>query len=213
MDKADITVDTPIPVCPEKPKAITDDDKEKQLLEIDGELKKLENRKKEIINTLQELTKKVRGKKKPDEVKEAELRRRSLIDSKKQLLDELRSLNKQFEVLKSQAVGVDDQKPDKFKRTRVLLPQDEEELDFLIHGWDELYQTRSLSKGDEDEIMKRVNDLEKLRPSLGDVNNLNKEIQQLKKRMAGIRQRTKEIKDNLTSVNAELEDCDAIVNE
>lgn len=80
--KSEITVETVVPALPEKPQVITDEEKEKKLNEIDGELRKLENRKKELISTLQDLTRKVKGKKKPDEVREAELRKRSLVDSK-----------------------------------------------------------------------------------------------------------------------------------
>lgn len=56
-------------------------------------------------------------------------------------------------------------------------------------------------------------ELEKLRPNLSDVNNLNKEIQTLKKKLSNVRTRASEIKENLTTINVELEDCDQIINE
>mmetsp|Transcript_41118 Transcript_41118/g.89703 ORF Transcript_41118/g.89703 Transcript_41118/m.89703 type:complete len:193 (+) Transcript_41118:528-1106(+) len=191
---------------------LNEDDKDKKLNELDGELKKLENRKKELISKLQELTQKVRSKKKPEEVKEAELRKRQLTDARRNILDELRPLNKQLGDIKGTISSFDDQKPDKFKRNRIL-PQDEEELDFLISGFDEFYETHSLSKTDEEDILKRVNDLEKMRPTLGDVNNLNKEIVALKRRQGSIRSRTAELKEKLTSINSEIEDCDVVIDE
>jgi len=48
---------------------------------------------------------------------------------------------------------------------------------------------------------------------LSDVNNLNKEIQTLKKKLTNIRARAAEIKENLTTINVELEDCDQIINQ
>lgn len=103
---------------------------------FDGELIKLENRKKELLNRLQDLTKKMKGLKKPDEVREAEYRKSSLVASRRNLLVEIRDLNKTSEDIRSQITGWDDQRPDKFKKSKVL-PQDEQELDYLITGWDE----------------------------------------------------------------------------
>jgi len=45
------------------------------------------------------------------------------------------------------------------------------------------------------------------------VNNLNKETQLLKKRVANIRLRTREIKESLSSINVEIDDCDLLINE
>jgi len=105
-------------------------------VKFDGELNKLENRKKDILNKLQDLTKKMKGLKKPEEVKEAENRKSSLVSSRRNLLVEIRDLNKTMEDIRSQITGFDDQRPDKYKKSKVL-PQDEQELDFLIGGWDE----------------------------------------------------------------------------
>lgn len=69
------------------------------------------------------------------------------------------------------------------------VPQDEEELDFMIDGWNNLYETRSLKKDQEDEIFKKLIDLEKMRPNLTDVNNFNKEISQTKKRLQAIKEK------------------------
>lgn len=190
---------------------MTDDEKEKKLIEYESEIKKLENRKKDLFNKLSVLNVKVKGKKKPEEVKEAENRKRSLVESKKNLLNEIRDLNKQMTVIKQQITGFDDQKPDKFKKNNVL-PQDEEELDYLIGGWDEYYQTKSLKKDEDEEIMRKIIELEKLRPNLSDVNNLNREIITLKKRLTTIRSRAKEVKESLTSINVEIEDCDETIN-
>lgn len=69
------------------------------------------------------------------------------------------------------------------------MPQDEEELDFMIDGWNNLYETKSLKKDYEDEIFKKLIDLEKMRPNLTDVNNFNKEISQTKKKLQAIKEK------------------------
>lgn len=128
MEKKDITIDTIAQDPPERPKLMSEEEKNNVLLEFEEEIKKLENRKKDLIFKLQDLTKKVKGKRKPDEVKEAELRKRTLVDSKRNLLDEIRSLGRQSDEIRQAISGMDDQKPDKFKKTK-MLPQDENELD------------------------------------------------------------------------------------
>lgn len=61
--------------------------------------------------------------------------------------------------------------------------------------------------------MKKVIDLEKLRPNLSDVNSLNKEIVTLKKKQTIIKSRIREIKESLTSINTEIDECDNVINE
>jgi len=70
-----------------------------------------------------------------------------------------------------------------------------------------------LTKDEEDEVMKKVIDLEKLRPNLSDVNSLNKEIVTLKKKQTIIKSRIREIKESLTSINTEIDECDNVINE
>lgn len=70
-----------------------------------------------------------------------------------------------------------------------------------------------MTKDEEDEVMKKVIDLEKLRPNLSDVNSLNKEIVTLKKKQTIIKSRIREIKESLTSINTEIDECDNVINE
>lgn len=58
MEKKDITIDTIAQDPPERPKLMSEEEKNNVLLEFEEEIKKLENRKKDLIFKLQDLTKK-----------------------------------------------------------------------------------------------------------------------------------------------------------
>lgn len=92
------------------------------------------------------------------------------------------------------------------------MPQDEEELDFMIDGWNNLYETKSLKKDYEDEIFKKLIDLEKMRPNLTDVNNFNKEISQTKKKLQAIKEKLRNTYEHITSINIEIEEHDRTIN-
>jgi uncharacterized coiled-coil DUF342 family protein len=85
-------------------------------------------------------------------------------------------------------------------------------LDFLIDGWNEYFETKSLKKDHEDEIFKKLNDLEKMRPNVSDVNNFNKEVSQTKKRLTAIKEKLRETYGHITSINIEIEEHDQTIN-
>jgi len=63
----------------------------------------------------------------------------------------------------------DDQKPDKMKnKVNSNTPKDEEELDKMIEYWENMLQTKSLKARDEEDIMKKLNQLEGMRKSISD---------------------------------------------
>lgn len=61
--------------------------------------------------------------------------------------------------------------------------------------------------------MRKVSDLEKMRPNLADVQNLNQEIVALRRRQASIRSRVSELSENLRLVKTEISDCDEVITE
>lgn len=56
------------------------------------------------------------------------------------------------------------------------------ELDFMVNGWNEFYETHSLKRDYEDEIWKKLMDLEKLRTELAD-DNICVELSTIKKKV------------------------------
>lgn len=116
LHKEMITQDTPIPSLPEKPEALTDDQRDKKTNEFENELLKLEDKKKDKIRQLKDLNATLRSQQQPDDVKEASIRKRTLIDSKQSLLEEKRPLTHQLREIKVKLREFNDQKPDKYKK-------------------------------------------------------------------------------------------------
>jgi len=66
-------------------------------------------------------------------------------------------------------LSFDDQKPDKMKKnTGVNMPKDEEDLNKMIEYWENTLQTRSLKARDEEDIMKKLAQLEGWRKSISE---------------------------------------------
>jgi len=135
IDKNDIDENFKIPAIPQQPKLMTPEEKEKRQGILDEEIKKLENQRSNIISNINEFKNKIKRHRKPDEIYQAEDRKRKLLDSKKKLYGDVDNFNKEKKEVLKYVQGFDDKnKNSKGKKT---LPQDEEELEFMMEGWND----------------------------------------------------------------------------
>lgn len=138
------------------------DDIDSKILSMRSERDKLQQGLGEVMAVLK--------KQKPAQVIEAENKRREQLDVKKKHIDTLNKLKFQKKDIREKMSSFDDQKPDKMKNNKVNsnLPKDEEELDKMIDYWENMLQTKSLKTRDEEDIMKKLNQLEGMRKSISD---------------------------------------------
>lgn len=137
------------------------DDIDSKILSMRSERDKLQQGLAEVMAVLK--------KQKPAQVIEAENKRREQLDVKKKHIDTLNKLKFQKKDIREKMSSFDDQKPDKMKnKVNSNMPKDEEELDKMIEYWDNMLQTKSLKARDEEDIMKKLNQLEGMRKSISD---------------------------------------------
>lgn len=81
------------------------------------------------------------------------------------------------------------------------VPQDEEELNKMVHYWEDVLQTKTLKVKEEEEIMKKLSSLEQMRSSIGDFSNISKEIVNLRKKLQSVKSKVDEEKTHLNRIN------------
>jgi len=82
----------------------------------------------------------------------------------------------------------------------------------MIEGWDNYYQTKSLSKDEEKQVLKRVDELEKLKPRIAESNLNNNERSNLRNKLHAHNAAIKKLGQELDNIKNELNKNDDIIN-
>mmetsp|Transcript_87227 Transcript_87227/g.188913 ORF Transcript_87227/g.188913 Transcript_87227/m.188913 type:complete len:150 (-) Transcript_87227:617-1066(-) len=149
---------------------MTKEKKELLIEELTTKILELKDKKLNLSNKIAEIHSKLK-KQKPSDVLEAEGRRKKLIEEQNGHLKVLKELNLEKTQIKNKITSFDDQKPDKLKKTSQQsgnLPQDEEELNKMLKYWENVLETKSLKSAEEESILKKLDQLELMRKSIGD---------------------------------------------
>mmetsp|Transcript_60381 Transcript_60381/g.51103 ORF Transcript_60381/g.51103 Transcript_60381/m.51103 type:complete len:155 (+) Transcript_60381:157-621(+) len=153
---------------PEKPNLMSEHDKNLKIEDIDTKILNYRNDREKLNHSLSDVMAKLK-RQKPEYVILAETNRREQLDVKKKHIDTLNKLKFQKKDIKEKMMSFDDQKPDKMKKnTGVNMPKDEEDLNKMIEYWENTLQTRSLKARDEEDIMKKLAQLEGWRKSISE---------------------------------------------
>jgi len=143
------------------------------------------------------------------------LRFKALIEEKGKHLTVLKGLNEEKKQIKDRISSYDNQKPEKLKKQQLVssnLPQDEEELDKMVHYWENVLQTKTLKSKEEEDIMKKLSQLESMRASIGDYSNISKEIVNLRKQLQSIKAKVAEENLQLDRIKEGVEQNNKIIN-
>jgi len=169
LTREDITLDVEVPKLPEKPNLMTENEKNIIIEEIDTKIITFKNERDSLNNKLSEIAQKLK-RQKPDYIVKAENERKEKIEIKKKHLDQLNKLKFQKKEIRDKMSSFDDQKPDKMKRSNlgINIPKDEDELNRMIEHWENVLQTKSLKTKEEEDILKKLNQLETMRKSITD---------------------------------------------
>jgi len=92
------------------------------------------------------------------------------------------------------------------------LPQDEEELEKMVHYWENVLQTKTLKSKEEEDIMKKLSQLESMRASIGDYSNISKEIVNLRKQLQSIKAKVAEENLQLDRIKEGVDQNNKIIN-
>jgi len=147
---------------------MSEHDKNLKIEDIDTKILNYRNDREKLNHSLSDVMAKLK-RQKPEYVILAETNRREQLDVKKKHIDTLNKLKFQKKDIKEKMMSFDDQKPDKMKKnTGVNMPKDEEDLNKMIEYWENTLQTRSLKARDEEDIMKKLAQLEGWRKSISE---------------------------------------------
>lgn len=147
---------------------MSEHDKNLKIEDIDTKILNFRNDREKLNHALSDVMAKLK-RQKPEYVILAETNRREQLDVKKKHIDTLNKLKFQKKDIKEKMLSFDDQKPDKMKKnTGVNMPKDEEDLNKMIEYWENTLQTRSLKARDEEDIMKKLAQLEGWRKSISE---------------------------------------------
>jgi len=199
---------------PERPNLMTKEKKEESITALESSIIELKSKRDTLFGKQRELFATLK-KQKPDDIREAELRFKALIEEKGKHLNILKGFNKEKKQIKDRISSYDNQKPEKLKKQQVVgnnLPQDEEELEKMVHYWENVLQTKTLKSKEEEDIMKKLSQLESMRASIGDYSNISKEIVNLRKQLQSIKAKVAEENLQLDRIKEGVDQNNKIIN-